>query len=108
MVVIKAIPVPEPTKEVEIALFLNSPELRGSKENHAIPVIDHFVSEEGWQFIVMPAWRFTFTTSLVMWQLDDYFEIIIQSLQVYILVLYGVFGFLTRKFRDWHLCINMA
>ncbi|KIJ40242.1 hypothetical protein M422DRAFT_49197 [Sphaerobolus stellatus SS14] len=81
MVVIKAIRVPEPSAEVKITLYLNSLELRSIPENPIIPILDHFVSDEGWQFLVMPAWRLMRQPSLILWQMNDYFELLIKSLE---------------------------
>ena len=68
--------------EFEILSFLNSPELRASPDNHTIPLLEFIESEEGWPFIVMPAWVWTLETFPKLWHVDDCFAIIIQCLEV--------------------------
>jgi hypothetical protein len=45
-------------------------------------LIEIINSDEGWNFIVMPAWMWNLDRFLKVWQVDDYFAIIIQSLEV--------------------------
>jgi hypothetical protein len=82
IVTIKALPIPDGNKEVEILKALNSEPLRSCPENHTIPLLEHIVSDEGWQFIVMPAWRMSWESCFKAWDVDDYFKVAIQSLEV--------------------------
>ncbi|KAF8527608.1 kinase-like domain-containing protein [Hysterangium stoloniferum] len=80
IVVIKAIP-PSKSSELEILSFLNSPKLRALPGNHTIPLIESINSAEGWPLIVMPGWMLSVENVGRVWQVDDYFAIIIQSLE---------------------------
>jgi len=67
--------------ELEILSYLNSPALR-SPGNHTIPMIEQIESEEGWHFLIMLAWNMSCADRHLVWQVDDYFEKVIQSLEV--------------------------
>jgi hypothetical protein len=81
--VIKALPIPDGNTEVEILKTLNSEPLRSCPENHTIPLLEHIVSDEGWQFLVMPAWRMKWENYFKAWNLDDYFNVADQFLEVW-------------------------
>ncbi|KAF8507725.1 kinase-like domain-containing protein [Hysterangium stoloniferum] len=80
IIVIKAIPTSK-SSELEILSFLNSPTLRVLPGNHTMPLIESINTDEGWSFAVMPGWMLTLERLKCLWQVDDYFAIIIQSLE---------------------------
>jgi len=73
----------EPLKEFEILRYLNSESLRSSSGNRTIPLLAEFLSEDdAWVFFVMPAWRMAWDKEILGFQIDDYFNLVIQSLEV--------------------------
>ncbi|KIJ28646.1 hypothetical protein M422DRAFT_37243 [Sphaerobolus stellatus SS14] len=71
------------SEEIRILEYLNNEQLRSCPENHTIPLIERIASNEGWDFLVMPAWRLSWSGRRVFkfWQVDDYFELLIQSFE---------------------------
>ncbi|HEV7736155.1 MAG TPA: hypothetical protein VGO47_02135 [Chlamydiales bacterium] len=61
---------------------MNAEPLRSCPDNHTIPVLEHIISDEGWQFLVMPAWKMQWDDWLKAWEIEDYFIITTQLLEV--------------------------
>lgn len=80
-VVLKALHIIRGKRELDIVTFLDSPLLRSQPHNHTVPILDNFKIQD-WNFIVMPYWSSPFEGQLVQRQVDDYFDLLIQALEV--------------------------
>ena len=107
LVAIKVIPKTKPTKELEILMYLNSEPLRSSPENHTIPLLAEFPSEHAdWIFFIMPAWRMIWENGIIVFQIDDYFNLVVQSLEVRVWYSsWKKYSYISR--RVFRFCIDM-
>jgi len=100
-VVIKALPASSAQSQSEVGIFsyLTSPLLRFSPRNHTLPLLEVLGPEEDWLFIVMPAWRMS-VLGFLMWEVDNYFEFICQTLEVRVRVAWSTVMMLILNFHE--------